>query len=56
VLGKIAVKFRNMFLKTQLCEGCGRDLTNVKPNGFKEDYYGMGEYKICPDCGKVFYP
>ena len=56
MLKKLKIKFKNLFCKTQICEKCGRDLSNEPEQGFEQlEHCGMGRYKICSGCKETFY-
>ena len=52
----LIIKVKNFFCKTQICEKCGKNLSNESEHGFEQlEHCGMGRYKICPKCKEVFY-
>lgn len=56
ILKLAVIKFENLFLKTQICERCGRDLRGVPVEGFNEPgHRGLGERKVCPECGVILF-
>ena len=42
ILRVVVIKLKNMFLRTQICERCGRDLRDVPVEGFHDSrHFGL---------------